>query len=1743
MTELDSTDRTGYPLTIEQWQKLQQSAPDPSHLLTLVERARVNASNAWISLSTPDQIQAQWDHITSLRDRGSTLPLFGVPFAVKDNIDASGFYTTAGCPTFATEPATKDSTVVARLKSQGAVLVGKTNLDQFATGLVGTRSPYGAVANALDPNRASGGSSSGSGVVVSQGLVPFSLGTDTAGSGRVPAGFNNVVGLKPTRGALSTHGVLPACRSLDCVSIFALTIDDAELVLRVAEGYDQEDAYSRPRPVIAVCSAPEWFGNTKHATAYTAALDKARRLGWQLQPVDFTSLFTLASMLYEGPWVAERYAAIESFIRSASVEAMDPVVRSIILKAENFTAVNLFKQEYHRQELSREIDQAFGKFDAILVPTTLSFPTMQDLAKEPVIENSRLGTYTNFVNFMDWSALAIPASWRADGLPFSITLIAGPWEEPRLLELSRIWLSDGPRRLGATEVQYQEQKPSPNLSRDSMYLAVVGAHLSGFPLNKDLVGRGATLVAATTTAPCYKLYELAKTLPIYKPGLKRVADGGKPIEVEVWDMPAKEMGSFLETVTAPLGIGSIELEDGSWVKGFICEPEGLWDAKDITSYGGWRAYTQSQAVCNSASDSSPIASTPASSIDERRIKKVLIANRGEIAVRIIRTLREMDISSVTIYSADDARSPHVKEADITLPLNGNTVAETYLDASQILKLALQTGANAVIPGYGFLSENAEFAAAVEAAGLVWVGPTPKQMQDLGLKHCARHRAIAAGLSVVPGGKDLANSIESAVEEANNIGYPVMVKSTAGGGGIGLHRCDDEDALREAFDGVRRLSQANFNDEGVFIEKFIQRARHIEVQVLGDGAGRVLCAGERDCSLQRRNQKVVEETPAAFVSVDTRAEMRRAAAALASSVQYRNVGTVEFIFDIDTQGFYFLEMNTRLDLVRCMIDIAMNNCASLFPLITNDIPVTSTAIEVRVYAESPLQGFRPSSGRVLNVEFPADVRVDTWVSAGQELSSSYDPMIAKIIACGTDRSSVIRKLTGALSNTVITGVETNISYLQHILAWEAFDSGNFTTKSLDMFRYRAAVVEIVDPGSETAVQDFPGREGPIDSYSFRLANRLIGNDDNAAGLECSVRGPTLMFHCETVVAVVGCNAPVFIDGEQSKPRQAVHLRAGQTLAIGTATDGINVPIIMGSRSTFSMGRLGGHNGRNLRSGDLLPLNPTTARAEISTQEAPALPLPSSEDRIWSVAHFTPSGLRQLFSSEWKVHYNSNRLGTGGDAGLHPSNIHDSPYSVGSVSFTGDEAIVLTADGPSLGGFFVFATVMRPGDHAQALARDFSQSISSLMPLPRQALVRTQPLEIFNPIVKEIRETGRYIQCRQAGDRALLLDFGEEDTFSLRHTFHIMNFIERHHNSPIPSVKELTPGVRSLHVRLETGFSLPEILNSLVEHEMSLGIKLCSRLPSRVVHMPLVFDDKRSQSAIARYASTIRPSAPYLPSNIEFLKELNGLESHDDIAQNLYNGAFLVLGLGDVYQGSPCAVPLDPRHRLFGTKYNPSRSLTPRGAVGIAGQYLCIYATDSPGGYQLVGRTVPIWDESHMIQSDRKPTQRPWLLSLLDQVKFYPAEEADLALAERNGTSNNMIKISQTELDLDKYENWLKQESEEIEGVRDKRSKAVYQAKFFGELLKPYDAAAMRAARFQNNQDKIPGERVKALLPGRCFRHSVEEGDEVKSGDPLGIWIESNKMEVNICAPRSGNGVKLLVQPGDVLEPDDDVAIIQ
>ncbi len=743
--------------------------------------------------------------------------------------------------------------------------------------------------------------------------------------------------------------------------------------------------------------------------------------------------------------------------------------------------------------------------------------------------------------------------------------------------------------------------------------------------------------------------------------------------------------------------------------------------------------------------------------------KVLIANRGEIACRIIRTLDRLGIQSVAVYSDADAHARHVMMATEAVGIGASPAAESYLRYDRILEAAQRTGAQAIHPGYGFLSENVEFAAACEAAGIAFIGPTTEQIRAFGLKHRARELAEQHRVPLVPG-TGLLEDIEAAKAAAEAIGYPVMLKSTAGGGGIGMQVCFSQAELANAYEKVERLSQANFKQKGIFLEKYIQTARHIEVQIFGNGEGNVIALGERDCSIQRRNQKVIEETPAPGISNALRQQLYDCAVRLGKAVNYQSAGTVEFVFDVNTQQFYFLEVNTRLqvehgvtemvsgvDLVEWMVRLAAGDDTFL----QAELPqFQGHSIQVRIYAEDAHKNFQPSAGLLSAVRFPDcspdPIRCDRWIETGTEVTPFYDPLLAKVIVHGENREEAIAQLQTALEKSEVAGIETNLDYLRQVIASTPFQQGLVSTRYLNGFEYQPRTIDVLDPGTYTTVQDYPGRlgywdigvppSGPMDHLAFRLANRILGNPESAAGLECTVLGPTLHFNCDTVICLTGAAMKATLNGEPIPYWTAVPVPAGSTLKLKSiqgagyrtylaVQNGFDVPDYLGSRSTFTLGQFGGHAGRTLRTGDVLRLEQGSkgvGSGELGSREQGsrgqgglfALPgeLIPKYTHEWEIGvlygphgapdFFTPEDIEMLFSTRWTIHHNSARTGIrligpkprwartdGGEAGLHPSNIHDNAYAIGTIDFTGDMPIILAHDGPSLGGFVCPATIVQ------------------------------------------------------------------------------------------------------------------------------------------------------------------------------------------------------------------------------------------------------------------------------------------------------------------------------------------------------------------------------------------------------------------------------------------------------------------
>ncbi|MCP2004560.1 UNVERIFIED_ORG: urea carboxylase [Buttiauxella agrestis ATCC 33320] len=1194
---------------------------------------------------------------------------------------------------------------------------------------------------------------------------------------------------------------------------------------------------------------------------------------------------------------------------------------------------------------------------------------------------------------------------------------------------------------------------------------------------------------------------------------------------------------------------------------------------------------------------------------------VLIANRGEIAVRAINTLKKMGIASVAVYSEPDANAQHVMNADVAIALGGEKAAESYLDIEKIIAAAKQSGAQAIFPGYGFLSERAEFAQACAENGLVFIGPTAEQIRDFGLKHCARDLAFKADVPMTPG-TGLLLTLKEAQLAAAEIGYPVMLKTTAGGGGIGLTRCEDEASLVDAWSSVKRMGQQFFSDDGVFIERFVDRARHLEVQIFGDGKGKVVALGERDCSLQRRNQKVVEETPAPNLPQATREAIHAAAVALGESVNYRSAGTVEFIYDAARDAFYFLEVNTRLqvehpvtemvtglDLIECMINVAAGITLDWQRLAQ---PPKGASIEVRIYAEDALKNFQPSPGVLTDVFFPENVRVDGWVSTGSEVSAFYDPMIAKVIVYGDDRQQALSKLNTALAATRLHGIATNLDYLRQIVQLAEFKAGMMWTRLLDGVEYQAHAIEVLEPGTWSSVQDSPGRlgywdigvppSGPMDDFAFRLANRIVGNHPSAAGLEFTLQGPTLRFHSAATIALTGADCPATLDDEAVPYWQPVIVKAGQTLKLGRATsgcrtylavrNGIDVPVYLGSRSTFALGQFGGHAGRTLRVADVLAISQPclpacTTPAPISLPQTPEPAVIPQYSDLWEIGvlygphgapdFFTPESMQTFFESEWQVHYNSNRLGVrlvgpkpqwtradGGEAGLHPSNVHDCEYAIGAVNFTGDFPVILTRDGPSLGGFVCPVTIakaelwkvgqVKPGDRIRfhAITFEHAQSLEIAQDVAVTNLLHVLNLPDLHPsitptttssaaILAELAAQGDLpaVVYRQAGDNYVLIEYGD-NVLDLALRLRIYLLMKAINQVGVSGIEELSPGVRSLQVRYDSQhISQSQLLTLLLGLEKQLGDVTKLKIPSRIVHLPMAFEDSATLAAVERYKETVRADAPWLPNNVDFIQRTNGLAHRDEVREIIFNASYLILGLGDVYLGAPCAVPLDPRHRLLSSKYNPARTWTAEGTVGIGGMYMCIYGMDSPGGYQLVGRTLPIWNK---FLKNEQFGDEPWLLKFFDQVRFYPVTEDELTefrSAFREGRAQ--VRVEEVEFDFAAYTTFLADNADDIADFRQHQQLA-----FNCEVAnwKEQESAAIEIAMQAEPLDieDQEGHLVSADLNGNIWKILVEPGQTVKQGEPL-IVVEAMKMELMVAAPCDGTVLRISCQQGHPVGPGD------
>jgi urea carboxylase len=1175
---------------------------------------------------------------------------------------------------------------------------------------------------------------------------------------------------------------------------------------------------------------------------------------------------------------------------------------------------------------------------------------------------------------------------------------------------------------------------------------------------------------------------------------------------------------------------------------------------------------------------------------------VLIANRGEIALRIIRTLKRMGIASVGIASDADRFTLPMRQVGRLMRLGPGRVAETYLNIDAILDAVGESGAEAVHPGYGFLSENTEFAARLEQQGVRFIGPTADNIRAFGLKHTAREIAEKAGVLLLPG-SGILESAEQAVAEAERIGYPVMLKSTAGGGGIGMQLCRDADELAQRFGNVARLASGNFGDARLYLERFVARARHIEVQIFGDGKGRILTLGERDCSAQRRNQKVVEETPAPNLSDAVRARLRTDAVALGQAVNYESAGTVEFVYDVEREGTYFLEVNTRLqvehpvteevfgvDLIEWMIRQAAGEFS--WPDQDELIP-RGHAIEVRLYAEDPARDFRPQTGLVTALSFPADTRVETWIERGAEISPHYDPLLAKLIVRGNDRAEALTRLRSALGVTSVAGLETNVGFLREIAAAPFFQSGETITSSLRTLSYRPNAIEVLAPGAQSSLQDWPGRlgywavgippSGPMDDRSHRLANRILGNAENAATLECTLTGPTLRFLAAATISIVGADMGATLDGTQVPLWIAADVNPGQVLAMGriagpgmraylAVKGGFEAPLYLGSRATFSLGGFGGHAAGSLRAGDMLHIGNDLSRARHTPRhdEYPHL------TNVWELGvlygphgapdFFTKGDIETLFTSEYEVHFNSARTGVrligpkphwartdGGEAGLHPSNLHDNAYAVGAIDFTGDMPIILGPDGPSLGGFVCPAVIaqgelwkvgqLKPGDKLRF--RDVTSKEAAALKAGAPTVFSRRIPE--GDVLTE-RDGDDRVVYRRAGDDNILVEYGPMQLdFRLRLRAHLlMQAVEQ---SGLSGIIDLTPGIRSLQIHYDnTALSEARLLDTLLFLERDLADPAAVSVPSRIVHLPLSWNDPQAQLAMHKYQELVRPNAPWCPSNIEFIRRINGLASQDEVKRIVFDADYLVLGLGDVYLGAPVATPLDPRHRLVTTKYNPARTWTPENAVGIGGAYLCVYGMEGPGGYQLVGRTIQMWNRWRA--TDAFEPGKPWLLRFFDRIRFFPVSGEEL-LEARAAFPHGLypLRMEEGRFTLAEHEQFVAQNASSIAAFKAQQQRAFEAERQHWREQGLDSYVADDAAAAGDTDEHVPAgvTPVHAPTAASVWKVEVALGARVSAGQTL-IVVESMKMEIAIPAPTSGVVRELRCQPGRAVKQGQILALI-
>lgn len=1262
---------------------------------------------------------------------------------------------------------------------------------------------------------------------------------------------------------------------------------------------------------------------------------------------------------------------------------------------------------------------------------------------------------------------------------------------------------------------------------------------------------------------------------------------------------------------------------------------------------------------------------------------VLIANRGEVAIRLIAACQALHLRTAAVFVSDDASSPHLLGADSTHSLGSEPSRYTSIPA--LLAAAKAAGADAVLPGYGFVSEDPAAAAAFEKEGVTWIGPHPETIELFGLKHAARAAATEASVPIVPGSPVL-TGVEDAVKHVPAVGFPALLKASAGGGGMGQAVVRSVNGLRRTYDAVVAQSQALFGSGEVYLERYIEKARHVEVQVFGDGEGTCIALGDRDCSVQRRRQKVIEEGNAPNLTFELRKTLRDAATKLCAKHKYLSAGTVEFILDATTNEWFFLEVNTRLQVEHGVTELVsgvdivqmmLMQGGGVDVLKGGDIQFVESgvAIEARVYAENPVKEYVPCPGMLSAMDWPekatcgktgSKVRVDAWAQVGTVIPGHYDPLLGKVLAWGRTRPLAIVELKKALKKTIVRGVPCNVELLLQATDHPDFLCGKYTTGLLKTFAPKTNSIEVVQPGLQTSLQDYPGRvgywnigvspSGPMDAYAMEMANALVGNGPGACALEMTMSGPTLAFHVDAVVALGGGHFIAELD--DGKPvdfwtpflvKKGSVLHIGKAIARRDAVDastetravggkiaylairgGFDAPKYLGSKSTFPTGKFGGLSGSFLNIGDFLPIADASL-GSLDEAEKNGLSfrwplnkplcqdfIPSYDQEEWTVAALNgphasedflqDETLESIWETSYVVHHATNRLGArligpapkwtrtdGGSAGLHPSNLHDYTYAPGAVNFSGNTPIVLMLDGPSLGGFVCPITVAsadlwkvaqaKPGEKIKFKQVNYDDASSAFFETEAAwKAVRSNDIESLSTIATRwspwwVKSTtskkvpavlatldpanGDHaeikVSYRMSGDEHVLIEYGDIE-LDLAYRLRVHMLMEELKSRSY--VKELCPGVRSLLVRYDREeIHVNKLIIVFIELENGvLGSVDDVSVPSRVINMPLAFNDKWTVEAQERYLRSVRPDAPYMPSNVEFVRRINGLETVEEVKNIMIAAEYMVLGLGDVYLGAPCAVPVDPRHRMVTSKYNPARTYTPEGAVGIGGAYMCIYGMDSPGGYQLTGRTLPIWDNYGSIAEENRgaPKNIPWLLRFFDRVKFFAVSDHELEeLRSKYRKGEYKIDIAHETFTYKEHLKFCEGNKKSIAEFEKNRNCAYHaeRARWEAEGEGENNAAAEHASRETGKAEATAedgslseeAERppfsisVQAGMAATVWAIHVKDGDVVEKGHQL-FSLESMKVEIAVEAPVSGTLQWISVSKGDAVSPDRELCIV-